>query len=157
MSYVSRTLSPRETIRFSTGFHWLYWLGASLLVAPFLAVLLVRIPYNAWDLILLALLAIPGWFGALRIIDGIALEVAVTSYRFVRKAGLFAVTTEEVSLDKIEEVNVDESILGRIFGFGSIHVHGTGAGRIRVVMVADPERLRREIQSARESLKGKGE
>jgi uncharacterized membrane protein YdbT with pleckstrin-like domain len=157
MSYVSRTLGPRETIRFSTGYHWLYWLGASLLAGPFCAVLLVTIPYTIWDLLLLAILAIPFWFGLLRVIEGIALEVAVTSDRFVRKAGLIAVTTEEVSLDKIEEVNVEESILGRIFGFGSIHVHGTGAGRIRVVMVADPERLRREIQTARESLKNRGE
>jgi uncharacterized membrane protein YdbT with pleckstrin-like domain len=157
MSYVSRTLGPRETIRFSTGYHWLYWLGASLLAGPFCAVLLVTIPYTIWDLLLLAILAIPFWFGLLRVLEGIALEVAVTSDRFVRKAGLIAVTTEEVSLDKIEEVNVEESILGRIFGFGSIHVHGTGAGRIRVVMVADPERLRREIQTARESLKNRGD
>lgn len=157
MSYVSRTLGPKEAIRFSTGFHWLYWLGASLLAGPFFAVLLVRIPYNPWDLILLAMLAVPCWFGVLRIIDGIALEVAVTSDRFVRKAGLIAVTTEEVSLDKIEEVNVEETILGRIFGYGSIHVHGTGAGRIKVVMVADPEGLRREIQTARENLKTRGE
>jgi uncharacterized membrane protein YdbT with pleckstrin-like domain len=120
-------------------------------------VLLVTIPYTIWDLLLLAILAIPFWFGLLRVLEGIALEVAVTPDRFVRKAGLIAVTTEEVSLDKIEEVNVEESILGRIFGFGSIHVHGTGAGRIRVVMVADPERLRREIQTARESLKNRGE
>ena len=157
MSYVSRTLGPKETIRFSTGFHWLYWLGASLLAGPFCAVLLVTIPYTIWDLLLLGILAIPFWFGLMRVLEGIALEVAVTSDRFVRKAGLIAVTTEEVSLDKIEEVNVDESILGRLFGFGSIHVHGTGAGRIRVVMVADPERLRREIQTARENLKNRGE
>jgi hypothetical protein len=44
------------------------------------------------------------------------LEVAVTSDRFVQKSGLVAITTEEVSLDKIEEVNVDESILGRTPG-----------------------------------------
>jgi uncharacterized membrane protein YdbT with pleckstrin-like domain len=157
MSYVSRTLGPRETIRFSTGYHWLYWLGASLLAGPFCAVLLVTIPYTIWDLLLLAILAVPFWFGLSRVLEGIALEVAVTSDRFVRKAGLIAVTTEEVSLDKIEEVNVEESILGRIFGFGSIHVHGTGAGRIRVVLIADPERLRREIQTARENLKNRGE
>jgi uncharacterized membrane protein YdbT with pleckstrin-like domain len=157
MSYVSRTLGPRETIRFSTGYHWLYWLGASLLAGPFCAVLLVTIPYTIWDLLLLAILAVPFWFGLSRVLEGIALEVAVTSDRFVRKAGLIAVTTEEVSLDKIEEVNVEESILGRIFGFGSIHVHGTGAGRIKVVLIADPERLRREIQTARENLKNRGE
>jgi uncharacterized membrane protein YdbT with pleckstrin-like domain len=81
----------------------------------------------------------------------------VTSDRFVKKSGLVSITSEEVSIDKIEEVNVDETILGRIFGYGTISVHGTGAGKITVLMVNDPIRLRREIQTAREQLRSKGE
>ena len=71
--------------------------------------------------------------------------------------GLVSITSEEVSLDKIEEVNVAESILGRIFGYGSVDVHGTGAGAIKVKMIGDPVTLRREIQTAREQIKGRGE
>jgi uncharacterized membrane protein YdbT with pleckstrin-like domain len=152
MSYVTRTLAPREHILFSTGYHWLYWVGVALLMAPFIAVAAVSIPYSVWDVILLAMLAIPFWFGLVRFIHGIALEVAVTSDRFVRKTGLIAIVTQEVSLVEIEKVNLEQSILGRLLGYGSIFVHGTGSGQIEVHMITDPAGLRREIQTARENI-----
>lgn len=157
MSYVSRTLGKSERVLFDTGYHWLYWLGVVLLAGPFVAVLLLGIPYQAREYFLLLLTAIPFCYGVYRFVHGIALEIAVTSDRFVKKTGLVSIKTEEVSLDKIEEVSIEESIAGRIFGFGTIFVHGTGAGKIRVVMVKDPVNLRRQIQTAREQLKVKGE
>ncbi len=153
MSYVTRTLGPREQVLLSTGYHWLYWLGVAILMAPLLAVAAVSIPYGIWDIILLGMLAIPFWFGLVRFIHGVALEVAVTTDRFVKKTGLIAIVTQEVSLVEIEKVNLEQSIPGRLLGYGSIFVHGTGAGQIEVHMVTDPEGLRREIQTARENIR----
>ncbi|NOT39367.1 MAG: PH domain-containing protein [Alphaproteobacteria bacterium] len=159
MSYVSRTLGKSESILFSTGYHWLYWVGVALLAGPFLALLILGTVelFPARDIFLLILAFVPFCYGAYRFVHGIALEIAVTSDRFVKKSGLVSIKSEEVSLDKIEEVSVEESILGRIFGFGTIFVHGTGAGEIRVPMLKDPVNLRRQIQTAREQLKHKGE
>ncbi len=158
MSYVSRTLGAKERVLYSTGYHWFYWLGVIILVAPFLVIAVLALPsYNALDFILMMLAAGPFLYGGYLGVHGMALEVAVTNDRFVKKTGLVAIKTEEVSLDKIEEVNVAETILGRIFGYGTVHVHGTGAGDINVKMVNSPVNLRRAIQSAREDLRGKGE
>jgi uncharacterized membrane protein YdbT with pleckstrin-like domain len=157
MSYVSRTLGSKEQVYFLTGYHWFYWLGTAMLVAPFLLVVITRIPYGGFDYVLLALAAVPALYGVYFAVHGMALEVAVTTDRFVKKTGLVSIESEEVSLDKIEEVNVAETVFGRIFGFGSVDVHGTGAGEIHIAMINDPVRLRREIQSAREQLKSKNE
>lgn len=157
MSYVSRTLGSKEKVLFLTGYHWLYWLGTAILVAPFVVAVIARIPYTGFDFVLLALTGVPALYGLYYLVHGIALEVAVTTDRFVKKTGFISIETEEVSLDKIEEVNVGETILGRVFGYGTVDVHGTGAGAIHIVMITDPVRLRREIQSAREQLKSKGE
>jgi len=157
MSYVSRTLGSKEQVLFLTGYHWLYWLGVSIITLPFIVVAIGGLPYDGFDYLYLALAVVPFLYGVYYFVHGIALEVAVTTDRFVKKTGLVSITSEEVSLDKIEEVNVAESILGRIFGYGSVDVHGTGAGAIHVRMVTDPVRLRREIQTAREQLRGKGE
>jgi len=157
MSYVRRTLGSKETVLFLTGYHWLFWLGASILVAPFVAVAIGGLPYGAADYFLLVLTVLPFVYGLYLMIHGWALEVAVTSDRFVKKTGLISITTEEVSLDKIEEVNVGTSIIGRIFGYGMIDVHGTGAGAIHVRMINNPISLRQQIQGAREQLKSKGE
>ncbi len=157
MSYVSRTLGSKEKVLFLTGYHWLYWLGTAILISPFVVAAIARIPYSGFDFILLALTGVPALYGLYYFVHGVALEVAVTTDRFVKKTGFISIETEEVSLDKIEEVNVGETILGRVFGYGTVDVHGTGAGAIHIVMITDPVRLRREIQSAREQLKSKGE
>jgi hypothetical protein len=157
MSYVSRTLGSKEKILFQTGYHWLYWLGTAILLAPLVVVAIVRIPYDGIDYFYLALCTLPFLSGAYYWVHGMALEIAVTTDRFVKKLGLVSIETEEVSLDKIEEVNINESIFGRLFGYGTVEVHGTGAGDISIKMINDPVRLRREIQSAREQLKNKGE
>ena len=158
MSYVSRTLGNNERILYSTGYHWLYWLGTTILLAPLLAVAIGGLPYDAWDYLYLVLLFVPFVYGVRYFFHGIALEVAVTTDRFVKKTGFISIQSEEVSLDKIEEVNIEESVLGRVFGYGSVQVHGTGAGDIAVKMVSSPVALRRQIQTARELLRNnKGE
>lgn len=158
MSYVRRTLGSRERILLLTGFHWVYWVGASLVVAPFAAVLIGGLPsYSGLEIFLLIVTAFPMFYGVYLIVYGLALEVAVTTDRFVKKTGLVSINTEEVSLDKIEEVNIETTILGRIFGYGTINVHGTGAGDIRAKMLNNPIGLRRVIQTAREEVRGKGE
>ena len=157
MSYVSRTLGTKEKVLFLTGYHWLYWVGTGILVAPVFVTAIARMPYSGFDFVLLAFAAVPAACGLYYLVHGMALEVAVTNDRFVKKTGLVSIETEEVSLDKIEEVNVGETIIGRIFGFGTVDVHGTGAGAIHIKMIDDPVRLRREIQSAREQLRSKGE
>ena len=135
MSYVSRTLGSKEKILYSTGYHWLYSFGAMILC--------------------ITILGLP--WGIAMFIRAFATEIAVTTDRFVRKTGLISIQSEEVSLDKIEEVTVDQSILGRIFGYGNVQVHGTGMGDIKCAMVDNPIRMRREIQTAREGLKSKNE
>jgi uncharacterized membrane protein YdbT with pleckstrin-like domain len=157
MSYVSRTLGANEKQLYLTGYHWLYWLGTAIIGLPFIGVALFTIPYDGFDYLYLAAAVIPFFYAVYYFFHGIALEVAVTSDRFVKKTGFISITSEEVSLDKIEEVNVNETILGRIFGYGTVDVHGTGAGAIHVKMVTDPVRLRREIQTAREQIKSKSE
>ena len=64
------------------------------------------------------------------------------------------VRSEDISLDKVEEIELDESILGARLDYGTLEVHGSGMGSIKVEMVQAPERLRHEIESAREALRG---
>ena len=54
-------------------------------------------------------------------------EIAVTNRRLIYKRGWIARRTEEINLRRIEEVNLKQGVLGRIFGWGRLRVHGTGA------------------------------
>jgi uncharacterized membrane protein YdbT with pleckstrin-like domain len=55
-------------------------------------------------------------------------ELAVTDRRVIFKRGFIRRRTIEMNMDKVESVDVDQSILGRVFDYGDITVRGTGSG-----------------------------
>lgn len=150
MGYVTRALAPHERLLFMTGYHWLLWLGATILTAPAVAIVAAGYPFDRLDLAYLALSLIPLPFGLYALGRLVSTEVAVTSERFIKKVGLVSFTAEELGLENIEMISVEQSILGRILGYGNVTVHGTGQEDISVSMVNRPIMLRRQIQDARE-------
>lgn len=151
MSYVTRTLGPHERVLFRTGYHWLVWLAGALLVAPSIAVAIGGYPYDPGDYALLGLTFGGLPFGLFYLGRAISTEIAVTNERFIKKSGIISFDTEEIGLDNIETINVEQSILGRLLGYGTLTVHGTGREFIRVSMINRPVNLRRHIPMAPES------
>jgi uncharacterized membrane protein YdbT with pleckstrin-like domain len=77
-------------------------------------------------------------------------EIGVTSHRFVERYGLLSMRTNEIALPNIEGVRVNQSILGRIFGYGTVRIEGTGVDSVTTPTIADPVGFVRAIQTARE-------
>lgn len=75
-------------------------------------------------------------------------EFAVTTKRVIIKVGLIARRTLEMNLNKIETVNVDQGIIGRILGYGSITIIGTGGTREVFHNIASPMNFRKAFQEA---------
>jgi uncharacterized membrane protein YdbT with pleckstrin-like domain len=75
------------------------------------------------------------------------IEIAVTNRRVIFKRGFIWRRTNEMFLSKIESVFVDQSFLGRIFNFGSIHCRGTGEGMEHLHYVADPVAIQNAINA----------
>jgi uncharacterized membrane protein YdbT with pleckstrin-like domain len=65
-------------------------------------------------------------------------EYVITNRRVIIKKGLIARYTLEMNLQKIETVNVDQSILGRILNYGCITIVGTGGTREHFHDIKDP-------------------
>ena len=72
-------------------------------------------------------------------------ETDVTNMRVVHKEGFIQRRTFEMSLEKVESVDVDQSIAGRIFGFGDVTIRGVGEGRERIKMIGSPIEFRNHI------------
>ena len=72
-------------------------------------------------------------------------EIAVTDKRVIFKSGFISRSTIEMNMDKVESVDVAQSILGRIFDYGTIVVRGTGASMEPLRNVQGPIELRNSI------------
>jgi len=53
-------------------------------------------------------------------------EFAITNKRVIIKVGFISRRTLEMNLAKIESINVSQGLLGRMLGYGTIVVIGTG-------------------------------
>ncbi|HTV59444.1 MAG TPA: PH domain-containing protein [Verrucomicrobiae bacterium] len=88
--------------------------------------------------------------GALVIAGGVirrtATEVGVSNKRVLIKTGLFSRRSIEVLLPKVESIGVDESVFGRMLGYGTVIVRGTGGTFETFAMIAHPNELRRQVQ-----------
>jgi len=75
-------------------------------------------------------------------------ELAVTNKRVITKSGLIQRNTTEMFLEKVESIQVDQGILGRIFDFGSITISGTGGDKSPVNSVSQPLEFRKAFMTA---------
>ena len=155
MGYVEHVLQPGESLVHKSKLHWfIYWP-----VLPFLAVLILGLllwgamangtdqqqPNGLAD-VLLAVGAIGGIITWLRAwIRRTTTELAVTDRRVIFKRGLIRRHTVEMNMDKVESVDVDQSILGRIFNYGDVTVRGTGASIEPLRMIQDPLHFRSRV------------
>ena len=73
-------------------------------------------------------------------------EFGITNKRLIIKTGIFSRKTLELNLSKIESVNVNQSIFGRILGYGSIGVIGTGGTSENFLSIKNPLEFRRKFQ-----------
>ncbi len=87
-------------------------------------------------------------FASMMIIK-VTTEIAITNLRLVYKRGLVARYVGEISIDRIEGVNVLQTVLGRILDYGRIMVRGMGVGEVVLPPIADPVSFRKAIDKAR--------
>jgi uncharacterized membrane protein YdbT with pleckstrin-like domain len=83
-----------------------------------------------------------------------ATEMAVTNKRMVIKTGILSRRTYEILLSKIESIHVEEGLLGRVLGYGSVVVCGTGGTPTPFHQIANPLELRRQVRHQIEVYQG---
>ena len=133
--YIDKIIQPGEKVLYSTNEHWMYFLpaiGAWIVAVAFL-VLWAFFTADALSLVCLAFAAVAGlvasYWTATAWFHRWTTETDVTNLRVVHKTGFIKRRTFEMSLDKVESVDVNQSILGRLMNYGDLTIQGTGEGR----------------------------
>ena len=149
MSYVREVLQPGEEIRFRTNVHWLVYLPAMMMFVLGIAFALWYTAAPSQHLTLLILSGLSAVPGVLLFIAAwlkrFGTEIAVTDRRVIYKTGLVQRDTTEINMAKIESVDVSQSILGRVFGFGTLTIRGTGETIEALRNIASPLQFRNAI------------
>jgi uncharacterized membrane protein YdbT with pleckstrin-like domain len=154
MSYVESILQPGESIVHRTGPHWYVYLPAAILavlaVAALVAARAVLSPDDdVLPLILLivgavlAVFALGWWLRAF--LRRWSTELVATNRRIVYKTGLLSRHTAEMSLDKVESIDVDQSLPGRLLDYGTVTVRGIGGGIEPLPDIAGPIAFRNHV------------
>src|SRR5262245_59959931 len=148
MSYVQHVLQPGEQVRRISSIHWIvYWPGVVVALLAVVAYWFSEtrlLPgvwrYTAYALTLVAVvLLVQQWF------QWWVTEVAITNRRIIYKKGLIRRQTNEMNMDKVESVQIDQSILGRMLDYGDVKLLGTGEGFETLRTIASPIELRNSI------------
>ncbi len=151
MRYIDRILQPGETVLYRGRIHWVIYLPSMIMM-------------------LLAFVALIGlaasqtqatgysWLfasGAFALGAGVTLlsawfkrwttEIDVTNRRIVYKVGFIKRHTVEMNMDKVESVDVDQSIMGRLLNYGDIAVRGTGETWERLHNIGAPLEFRNHV------------
>ena len=84
-----------------------------------------------------------------------ATDMTVTNKRVFVKVGLAARRTIELLLSRVESIGVEESVIGRMLGYGTVMIHGTGGTPEVFRTVANPLEFRTQVQQQIEKSRGK--
>jgi uncharacterized membrane protein YdbT with pleckstrin-like domain len=149
--YIDDILQPGEKVLYSTNAHWVFYWPA--IVAWLVAVILLILSHaTTTDGIVLlclsasAVAAIAGLYWAVKAwFHRWTTETDVTNLRVVHKTGFIKRRTFEMSLDKVESVDVNQSILGRLLNYGDVTILGVGEGKETIATIASPLTFRNFI------------
>jgi uncharacterized membrane protein YdbT with pleckstrin-like domain len=165
LSYVDKNLVPGETLRYQTRHHWIVLLGP-VLVSLLLGVLGLGLlgesisskaahsrgsagtGIGAGGMAIVALILLLAAAGTLAfgIAKRNATEMAVTNKRVLIKTGLASRKTLDLMLSRVESIGVEETVAGRMLGYGTVIVRGTGGTPEAFVLIAHPQEFRSAVQ-----------
>jgi len=150
MGYVEDNLMPGEEVTYRAHLHWVIYLRAILIALLGLALTIAgssRPDFSVLVYLGAAVLVVAAVVWFVQWVKSRTSEFAVTNKRVIIKVGLIRRDTLELLLNKVESIGVDQTVTGRIGGYGSIVVVGTGGTRETFRNIARPLDFRKQVQA----------
>jgi uncharacterized membrane protein YdbT with pleckstrin-like domain len=141
LGYVDSSLLPDEQIVYKATLHWTIFWQCWVIILIGIASLIFQ-PIVGGLIIFVGLLV-----GLRKFIEYKTSEFAVTTKRVIIKVGVFRRRTLELLLRQVEAISVEQTVLGRMLGYGSVTLTGTGGVREVFHNITSPLEFRRQIHS----------
>jgi len=134
--YVNKNLTPNETVVSEAKLHWIIFLKPILFFL--FALFLMNSISNLFGFFKLLLIIISIIFFLIKFIEYKSTEIALTNNRIIVKTGFISRSGSDILLKKVEGIDIKQSVLGRLFNYGSMIVRGTGSGGVWYRNIANP-------------------
>ena len=142
MGYIDNNLMSEEEIVYQAKVHWVVFLWPAIWLSIALSLLFFSdTVYAGGIFIMIAIVT-----GVNSIIYFLTSELGITNKRVMVKVGFIRRNSLEVLLNKVEGIQVNQSILGRIMGYGSIIIVGTGGTQNPFHKITAPLEFRKKTQ-----------
>jgi uncharacterized membrane protein YdbT with pleckstrin-like domain len=158
VSYAEKHLIAGESVQYETRLHWIVMLGHAL-IAAVLVLIGVSLLITPWSSVNVgeaysgalrwagvACVAVGAIFFGVGLVRRSATEMTVTNKRVIVKSGLANRRTIELLLPRIESIAVEEPAMGRLLGYGTVVVRGTGGTPEVFPRIARPLEFREQVQ-----------
>lgn len=148
MSYVDSNLMNGESVVYRAKIHWFLFVPSALVLA-----IGGSMSMSDGSVFGNIVLLVGGVMLIRAIMEYISTEFAVTSKRIVAKKGLIRRSTIELNHSKVESLNVNQGIFGRIFGYGTVDVNGAAQGT-GIPHIAGPMEFRKQAHETIDNTQG---
>ena len=112
--------------------------------------------WSVWHLLALGLLLLPVVIGLVFLVMAWirvhTTELAITNKRVIAKFGFISRNTMEISIQKVESIQVHQSLMGRMLDYGTLVISGTGTSHAPIPSISDPMAFRRAFVEAQEGV-----
>jgi uncharacterized membrane protein YdbT with pleckstrin-like domain len=114
--------------------------------------------WSLWHLFALGLLLLPVFglgliFWVLAYVRYKTTELAITTKRVIVKHGFIRRRTVEININKVESIQVDQEVLGRMFNFGTLVIAGAGNPQAPIAGISSPMAFRKAFIEAQDQAK----
>ncbi|OGR66846.1 MAG: hypothetical protein A2081_02965 [Elusimicrobia bacterium GWC2_61_19] len=143
MGYIDTNLLEGEQVLYRTKLHWMvfFWTAVWILLGLLSAIGGNNNSSGAAFFFFIALIT-----GISALINYKTAEFGITNKRVLIKVGFIRRKSLETLLAKIEGIQVDQSLFGRMLNYGTITVTGTGGTHTPFARIATPLEFRKKVQ-----------
>ena len=156
MGYAEKNLAPGETVLYRARYHWVFYRFPVIVVILAAALAIAASSTRsaqAWKEVGRPLMWLAGGFVVIALAAWVLLrirsrfdEFVVTSRRVIRKVGTFAREIQQAPIEKIQDVTVEQGVLGRMLGYGTVIVEtASEKGMLVFPLIARPDGFRNHI------------
>ena len=148
MSYIKKTLTVEEDLILLKARHWFFWLRPFFTIAGIFALnLWVYLEdFFGWKFFFIILVFVCLPLMVYYFLKYKSVEYGVTTKRVLLKVGFLRANTDELRNERIENIQIDQSIMGRIFSYGNLEFKGTGGTAVIFKMIHNPITTKKTIE-----------